>query len=165
MVNKIKELRLLQNLSQQQLADKAKISVRTIQRLEAGDDASISTLNLVAEALGVKIADVISDNAKMDDKTKSARELLEYQLTQRTKEFKTFSQLYTAVYIIIMLLWGINFSWIRQDAMQAVLGVGWIGGWLIMEPLKSWLVVKFIDPKLDKNFPLTINQTDKDEHK
>lgn len=46
--NKIKEMRQEKNLSQEQLAEKAQVSVRTIQRLEAGEDASISTLNLVA---------------------------------------------------------------------------------------------------------------------
>ena len=33
--NKIKQLRLSKNLSQEQLAEKAKVSVRTIQRMEA----------------------------------------------------------------------------------------------------------------------------------
>lgn len=51
--NKIKQIRLAKHLSQEQLAEKSKVSVRTIQRLEAGEDASISTLNLVAGALGV----------------------------------------------------------------------------------------------------------------
>ncbi|WP_142490617.1 helix-turn-helix transcriptional regulator, partial [Limosilactobacillus reuteri] len=48
----IKQLRLAKHLSQEQLAEKSKVSVRTIQRLEAGEDASISTLNLVAGSLG-----------------------------------------------------------------------------------------------------------------
>lgn len=39
MVNKIKQLRMGKHLSQEQLAEKAKVSVRTIQRLEAGEDA------------------------------------------------------------------------------------------------------------------------------
>ena len=54
----IKQLRLAKHLSQEQLAEKSKVSVRTIQRLEAGEDASISTLNLVAGSLGVKVGDL-----------------------------------------------------------------------------------------------------------
>ena len=53
--NRIKQLRLSKNLSQEQLAEKSKVSVRTIQRLEAGNEASIETLNLVAGALGVPV--------------------------------------------------------------------------------------------------------------
>ena len=43
--NKVKKLRLAQHLSQEQLAEKANVSVRTIQRLEAEKDVSASTLN------------------------------------------------------------------------------------------------------------------------
>lgn len=56
--NKIKQLRMAKRMSQEQLAEKAQVSVRTIQRLEAGEDASISTLNLVAGALGVEVGDL-----------------------------------------------------------------------------------------------------------
>ena len=45
--NQIKKLRQSQNLSQEMLAEKAQVSVRTIQRLEAGEEASVETLNLV----------------------------------------------------------------------------------------------------------------------
>ena len=36
--NKIKQLRMAKRMSQEQLAEKAQVSVRTIQRLEAGED-------------------------------------------------------------------------------------------------------------------------------
>lgn len=42
--NQIKKLRQSQNLSQEMLAEKAQVSVRTIQRLEAGEEASVETL-------------------------------------------------------------------------------------------------------------------------
>lgn len=62
MVNtQIKELRMAKGLSQEQLAEAAKVSVRTIQRLEAGQDGSIETLNLVAGALGVSVRDLFED--------------------------------------------------------------------------------------------------------
>ena len=48
-------------LSQEQLAEKAKVSVRTIQRLESGQDVSIETLNLVAGALSVEVKDLFTD--------------------------------------------------------------------------------------------------------
>lgn len=58
--NKVKKLRLAQHLSQEQLAEKANVSVRTIQRLEAGKDVSASTLNLIANALGVSVEKLFS---------------------------------------------------------------------------------------------------------
>lgn len=53
---KIKELRVLKGLTQEDLAEKTNLSVRTIQRIESGDvDPRTYTLNLLAEALGVEL--------------------------------------------------------------------------------------------------------------
>ena len=84
----IKQLRLAKHLSQEQLAEKSKVSVRTIQRLEAGEDASISTLNRVASSLGVKVGDLFptTDSDRQKVKIQSADEQLQYQLHQRHEE-------------------------------------------------------------------------------
>ena len=84
----IKQLRLAKHLSQEQLAEKSKVSVRTIQRLEAGEDASISTLNLVAGSFGVKVGDLFptTDSDRQKVKIQSADEQLQYQLHQRHEE-------------------------------------------------------------------------------
>lgn len=92
--NKIKQLRLSKNLSQEQLAEKAKVSVRTIQRMEAGDDASIETLNLVAGALGVSVKELFDDSPAQKNKIRNAEENLQYQLKSRHDEFKTFKHIY-----------------------------------------------------------------------
>lgn len=80
--NEIKKLRIAKHLSQEQLAEKAKVSVRTIQRLEAGDDASISTLNLVAGALGVEVGELFppTQSNQQKEKIQSADEQLQSQL-------------------------------------------------------------------------------------
>ena len=53
---KIKELRVLKGLTQEDLAEKTNLSVRTIQRIESGDvDPRTYTLNLLAEALDVEL--------------------------------------------------------------------------------------------------------------
>lgn len=76
--NQIKKLRQSQNLSQEMLAEKAQVSVRTIQRLEAGEEASVETLNLVAGALGVGIKDLydVEKNSDYEDKIASADQKL-----------------------------------------------------------------------------------------
>ncbi len=59
--SKIKELRLLKGLTQEELADKTGLSVRTIQRIESGEvDPRTYTLNALAEALGVGIETLTS---------------------------------------------------------------------------------------------------------
>ncbi|WP_010179117.1 helix-turn-helix domain-containing protein [Aquimarina agarilytica] len=52
-MNKLLKYREELNLTQQQLSDKANISVRTIQRIEAGQQLKGHTLNALSEALNV----------------------------------------------------------------------------------------------------------------
>ena len=61
----ILELREKLNLTQEELADKANISVRTIQRLEAGTKPKGFTLEALSNALGV------SKNILLEDKIES----------------------------------------------------------------------------------------------
>lgn len=165
MVNKIKQLRMEKHLSQEQLAEKAKVSVRTIQRLEAGEDASISTLNLVAGVLGVEVGDLFpqTESTKQKEKIQSADELLQSQLQQRHEEYKTFKRIYDICYIIFMMLWGCLFSVIKNVVLSSVMGVLWFGGWMMFGPLRKWIEIKKITPKLDAKYPLTVNRIDKNQ--
>lgn len=160
--NRIKQLRLSKNLSQEQLAEKSKVSVRTIQRLEAGNEASIETLNLVAGALGVPVKELFDDSTAQENKIQNAEEKLHYQLQSRHDEFKTVQHLYSAGYIIVMLLWGVCFNFVHDNIWSAVMGVFWIGGWMLMGPLKKLIILKCVDPKLDAKYPLTASRIDKD---
>ncbi len=163
MVNtQIKELRVAKGLSQEQLAEAAKVSVRTIQRLEAGQDGSIETLNLVAGALGVSVRDLFEDPQAQANQERISRSdsRLQVQLTNRGQEFKTFKRLYGTIYIIVMLVWGACFPMIH-GSWSAVIGMLWIGGWMIMNPLRRWWIINKIDPKLDTKYPLTASRMDK----
>jgi len=67
---KIKELRVLKGLTQEDLADKTNLSIRTIQRIENGDvDPRTYTLNLLAEALDVDIELFTSEKIQGNTKT------------------------------------------------------------------------------------------------
>lgn len=160
--NKIKQLRMAKRMSQEQLAEKAQVSVRTIQRLEAGEDASISTLNLVAGALGVEVGDLFptSNSEQQADKIQNAADQLHYQLDARHDEYHLFKKLFNAIYIICMLALGAVYFAVT-GALRWVIVFLWVGGWIIMSPLKKWLVIQKINPKLDAKYPLTVNRVDK----
>ena len=49
------------SLSQQVLATRAGISMSTLSRIESGEDAKLSILTAIAEALGVTVIDLISE--------------------------------------------------------------------------------------------------------
>ena len=161
----VKKLRVAKHLSQEQLAEKAKVSVRTIQRLEAGDDASISTLNLVASALGVEVGELFpqTQSAQQKEKIQSADEQLQSQLYQRHEEYHTFKSIYNTCFIVIMMIWGCLFPLIHNNAFSSIAGVLWLGGWLLFGPLKKEIKIKRIDPKLDAKYPLTVNRIDRAE--
>ena len=57
---RIMELRQAQGWTQERLANESGVGLRTVQRMEAGQDASLETLSLVADALHVPIRDLFT---------------------------------------------------------------------------------------------------------
>jgi len=62
----LKQLRISRHLSQEQLAQMAGLSVRTIQRVESGHNASLETLKCLASALEVDIETLNQEAFTMD---------------------------------------------------------------------------------------------------
>ncbi|WP_413736237.1 helix-turn-helix domain-containing protein [Sodalis sp. RH21] len=60
---RIKELRLAKAWSQEQLAELASLSVRTVQRIENGEQASLETLAAIASAFELGVTDLYSAQA------------------------------------------------------------------------------------------------------
>ncbi|WP_186317328.1 helix-turn-helix domain-containing protein, partial [Bacillus mycoides] len=53
--SKVAEIRKQKSLTQENLAEKAYVTVRTIQRMEAGEEVSSETLKSVPNALAVTV--------------------------------------------------------------------------------------------------------------
>jgi len=67
--SKIREIRKKKGLSQEDLAELAKVNLRTIQRIETNvNDPSGKTLNLLCDALNIGIDDIVN-YGKKEDKT------------------------------------------------------------------------------------------------
>jgi len=67
--SKIREIRKRKGLSQEELAEAAKINLRTIQRIETNaNEPSGKTLNLLCDALSISIDEIV-DYGKKEDKT------------------------------------------------------------------------------------------------
>lgn len=65
---KIQELRKKRGLTQDELAQKTNLSLRTIQRIEAGEvDPRLYTVKIIAVALGVTLEEIMPEN-KRDNK-------------------------------------------------------------------------------------------------
>ena len=62
MLRKIRDLRIAQGLSAEQLAVKAGTSHTTIYRIEAGEGVKLEIAIRIAKALGVKLADILEED-------------------------------------------------------------------------------------------------------
>ena len=62
----LKQLRLSQNLSQEQLARMSGLNVRTIQRIESGANASLESQKCLAAALNVDLDTLNQENIMID---------------------------------------------------------------------------------------------------
>ncbi|CCQ11564.1 hypothetical protein PALB_24650 [Pseudoalteromonas luteoviolacea B = ATCC 29581] len=71
----LKELRLSKQLSQEQLARMSGLSVRTIQRIERGENASLESKKCLAAALEVDIATLEQDVFRHEDNRKNWSQL------------------------------------------------------------------------------------------
>lgn len=65
--NKFRSLRLARAWSQEQLAELSGLSVRTVQRIENGDQPSLETLSALAAVFEVSVADLSGPDAPGDD--------------------------------------------------------------------------------------------------
>ena len=65
----LKQLRIGRHLSQEQLAQMSGLNVRTIQRVESGQTASLETLKCLAAALEVDIETLNRETYTMDKNT------------------------------------------------------------------------------------------------
>ncbi len=60
-MSKLKKIREKLNLTQEELFDKTGISVRTIQRIESGNDPKGQTLKILSKTLGIKENELLSN--------------------------------------------------------------------------------------------------------
>jgi transcriptional regulator with XRE-family HTH domain len=113
----IQKLRLKRGWSQQQLADASGLSVRTIQRLEAGQPASTETLKCLAAVFEVDFS-----NLSPEDTVSDKREEEAFRHVRRLRGF----YVHLAQYLFVNLaLLAINLIFMPQH-----LWVLWvIGGW------------------------------------
>ena len=71
----LKQLRISQHLSQEQLAQMSGLNVRTIQRIESGHNASVESLKCLAAVLNVDIATLTQEQFMIDKNSDNWRQL------------------------------------------------------------------------------------------
>ena len=143
----IATLRKKKGLTQEALAERCGISVRTIQRLESGADVNLATLNLVAQNLDVKIGDLFESTGNQD----KDRFISDYSKNQATQVYQRQNahKLYTlSIYVFILIM-------LCVTPFIGSFGILWAFMWPIgLTALKAVNII-WIEPKLDQKYPLT----------
>lgn len=147
-------IRKSKGLTQEKLAELSHLSVRTIQRLEAGDDSSLETLRLVANALNVSVTELF-ESVSDENKEKEINYLDKEQTNQiekRKSEKQIFNIKILSIFILIFLLAAFIDKF--PENIQGILGILWLGLFFlslcIMKYMKSnWRL------KMNEKYPLT----------
>lgn len=155
-INYIPDLRKRKSWTQEKLADESGLSVRTIQRIESGEDASLETIRVIAQALGVEISDLfeqISDIDKRNDVIYLSQEQ-ENQIKKRNFENKMFI-FFRFVFVIFMIFIGNQLNYFSKNYVLIVLWVLWFIFWPVGFVFLSYLRIFWWNVRLDKKYPLT----------
>lgn len=155
---RIGELRRAKGWTQERLATESGVTARTIQRLEAGSDASLETIGLIADALGVAVAELFihvetkTFEASVDglDARKRA------QQESRDGVTHGVALAFQGVGILV------TFGTVALMLTGVLSGFGWLG-WLIIPAywgaggaLLDGFFRAVVDPRLDATYPLSV---------
>ncbi|MDZ7324824.1 helix-turn-helix domain-containing protein [Kosakonia sacchari] len=137
--NKVKALRLARAWSQEQLAEMAALSVRTVQRIENGDQPSLETLSALAAVFGVSVTELSAQSEAgeeaLDKRITAAREQLD-------AESSFWRMLITAV-VVCVLLFFLNRSTSPESHWSWWVAAIW-GGLVAVKGLRIFVFANLI---------------------
>lgn len=155
--SRVMNLRKELNWTQEELAEHAYVTVRTIQRLEAGEDVNSDTLRSVANALMVSINDLFEtiDDEANELKIMQLAKQQKWQQQKRRDTYNIYKILLIAVIFLLMSFFGLFISTLK-DPLQSILGIIWLFLIFICIALYRYILQLYLTPKLDQKYPLTI---------
>lgn len=144
---RIAELRQAHGWTQERLATESEVGLRTIQRLEAGHDASLETLSLVAEALQVPVRDLFveMEDSVLSERVNSLGDRTEEQQAARDRITGAWRWLYIGIGIVLTLV-----SFTFPHGLVLFLAY-WTGGYIILMAIRRL----YLEPHLDEKYPLS----------
>ncbi len=151
---RIGELRRLRGWTQERLAEASGLAVRTVQRMESGNDASLESLSSVATALEVPVRDlfVTDERESLEPGVRGLDERAEQQQVQRDSATRGWQYLYSGVGIVVTLgTIALIGAGIWTGFAIFVVPVYWAGGKL----LSQFLMATVVEPSLDRRYPLS----------
>ncbi|MGK9147744.1 helix-turn-helix domain-containing protein [Plantibacter flavus] len=155
---RIGELRRARGWTQERLATESGVNARTIQRLEAGSDASLETIGLIADALGVPVGELFTrvETKTFEDSIDGLDARKRTQQASRDGVSRGVALAFQGVGILVTL------GTVVLVLTGAFRGLGWLG-WLIIPAywgaggaLLNGVFAAIVDPRLDAKYPLSV---------
>jgi len=155
---RIADLRQEIGWTQERLATESGVGLRTIQRLEAGNEASLETLSLVAKALRVQVADLFSsiDDADFGNRVEALDSRVVDQQVARDRVIAAWRWLYVGIGVVLTFL-----SFTMGPYGLVLFLAYWTGGLLILIALRRIV----LEPRLDARYPLSRSRTRRREQR
>ncbi|TLV08826.1 helix-turn-helix domain-containing protein [Klebsiella indica] len=138
--NQVKQLRLQRAWSQEQLAELAGVSVRTIQRIENGDRPALETLSALAAVFEVNVAEISGDSPVGHEETLDLR--IEDAKARIEQESHFYRSLMVAV-VVCALLAVLNRLTDSESEWSAWVAIIW-GTLLAMKGLRLFVFNEWI---------------------
>ncbi|QAV70383.1 XRE family transcriptional regulator [Salinibacterium sp. UTAS2018] len=155
---RIVDLRRERGWTQEKLATECGVGIRTIQRLEAGNDASLETLSLVADALGVPVRDLFAaiESDELSGRVDSFESRAGDQQAARDRVRGGWFILFVGVGVVVTLLGAMD-----GRMGSVVIPAYWGGGLLILIAADRL----YLSSHLDAKFPLSRSKRDRRRRK
>ncbi|KKI64777.1 helix-turn-helix domain-containing protein [Staphylococcus cohnii] len=160
--SKVAEIRKKKNLTQENLAEKSYVTVRTIQRIEAGEEVSSETLKSVSLALGVTVNELFESI----DSSDKEREIMWISKEQQ----RQFGYRRNVMFVIRLVLFAIGFVFLGllgifvntlEGLKQEIYSVIWVFSLFLTIAIIFYFLNVVISKKLDEKYPMTIGMRTK----
>ena len=147
----IRKLRLQRGWTQDQLAEFAGLSVRSVQRIERGARPSIESQKSLAAVFEVDLATLTQGDRPMIPDTLATEDELEaIQYVKGIREFYMHVFLYLVFLAVFGLAFGARLGVENPKAQFVLLGLAGWGVGVIIHGLAAYEVIRFLGPNWER---------------
>ena len=147
----VRKLRLQRGWTQDQLAEFAGLSVRSVQRIERGAEASLESMKALAAVLEVDIATLQDGEKPMQtDAATASSEKEAIEFVKGIREFYMHLFMYLVFAAVFIGAFGARFGFEDSRVRMMILGFAGWGIGLIVHGLTCYEVIRFLGPKWER---------------
>ena len=147
----IRKLRLQRGWTQDQLAEFAGLSVRSVQRIERGARPSVESLKSLAAVFEVDLSTLTpGDKPMIPDTLATEDELEAIQYVKGIREFYMHAFMYLVFLVAFGLGFGLKFGFDDQKVRYLLLAMAGWGLGVVVHALAAYEVIRFLGPKWER---------------